>query len=129
MHVNSSGGGTASATAAREKIAALSASLSEVIRGKQDAIDVLVIELHLLRQVPNGGIFLLETDGNIQHSGKPRLGFFDRERSRHRSGHAFDMQDHFGILRGEFRLRIWIVLPEGIRGEGHQRDYRDQAGK
>jgi MoxR-like ATPase len=60
MHVNSTGGGNTSATEARAKIAALSASLSEVIRGKQDAIDVLVIALLsggsvLLDDVPGVG--------------------------------------------------------------------------
>ena len=81
----------------------------------------------LARQVADGGILLVVADHDIQDSGKPRLGFFDRKRSRDASDHAFDTQHDLRVAGGQFRSRGFVV--GGREGPGYSDHRTRHAGR
>jgi len=84
-----------------------------------------LVERNFAGQVTDGRIFFVIADSDIQYAGKPRLGFFDRERSGHVSDHAFDLQHGFRVLIRQ--LRRVIHLRERAEDTGRKDEEPDES--
>ena len=62
-----------------------------------------LIKCDLPREITYGSILFFESNPDLQNTFEPRLGIFDRFRSRGRSYHAFHVQYRFGVLLRKFR--------------------------
>ncbi len=83
-----------------------------------------LFEPDLAWQVPNRGILFAKTDRDIQNPGKPSLGFFDRQGSRHRSYHTLDPKHDFSTLIGQ----LWrFVRQRNHAGDERQQRYRREG--